>query len=214
MKNNTPWAESAIKLLKGPIYKNRDKRDVWNQLIDWRENIDEYYGILNLRIHIDEVDGYAYLEQIEDAVNRGMEEEEEESTAELPRLIRRQSLSYNQSMLLVLIRSELSKFDSSSADGDVLILKKSDIVDLYNTFAKSYADQNKTDKIIDQAIRSFIKLTFLFDDKKAASEAIISDEAEFEVSPIIKAKVDINLMKELLMKMEAVAKNEKEADYE
>lgn len=202
MSANTPWAESAIKLLKGPIYKSKDKRQIWNSIIDDEENLNDYFSTIGLRMHLDKTDGYAYLEQIEDAVLEGMEESEEDDGQSLPRLIRRQSLSYNQSMLLVLIRQELSKFESSSVESESLILKKSDIADFFKSFSKDYADQAKTDKTLDSMIKTFVKLTFLFDDKGYSKDAYIPDEAEFEVSPIIKAKIDMTFMREFLDKMQ------------
>ncbi len=203
MSANTPWAESAIKLLKGPIYKSKDKRQIWNSIIDDEENLNDYFSAIGLRVHLDKSDGYAYLEQIDDAILEGMEEESDEDEIQsLPRLIRRQTLSYNQSMLLVLIRRELSKFESSSAESEALILKKSDIADFYKSFSKDYADQARTDRALDSMIKSFVKLTFLFDDKGYSKDAYIPDDAEFEVSPIIKAKIDITFMKEFLEKMQ------------
>ena len=203
MSTNTPWAESAIKLLKGPIYKSKDKRQIWNSIIDDEENLNEYFSTIGLRVHLDKTDGYAYLEQTEDAVLEGMEETEEDEVQSLPRLIRRQSLSYNQSMLLVLIRQELSKFESSSVESEALILKKSDIADFYKSFSKDYADQAKTDKTLDSIIKTFVKLTFLFDDKGYSREPYIPEDAEFEVSPIIKAKIDMKFMREFLEKMQS-----------
>lgn len=203
MSANTPWAESAIKLLKGPIYKSKDKRQIWNSIIDDEENLNDYFSIIGLRVHLDKTDGYAYLEQAEDAVLEGMEETEEDEVQSLPRLIRRQSLSYNQSMLLVLIRQELSKFESSSVESESLILKKSDIADFYKSFSKDYADQAKTDKTLDSIIKTFVKLTFLFDDKGYSREPYIPEDAEFEVSPIIKAKIDMKFMREFLEKMQS-----------
>ncbi len=203
MSTNTPWAESAIKLLKGPIYKSKDKRQIWNSIIDDEENLNDYFSIIGLRVHLDKTDGYAYLEQAEDAVLEGMEETEDDEVQSLPRLIRRQSLSYNQSMLLVLIRQELSKFESSSVESESLILKKSDIADFYKSFSKDYADQAKTDKTLDSIIKTFVKLTFLFDDKGYSREPYIPEDAEFEVSPIIKAKIDMKFMREFLEKMQS-----------
>jgi len=203
MSANTPWAESAIKLLKGPIYKSKDKRQIWNSIIDDEENLNDYFSIIGLRVHLDKTDGYAYLEQAEDAVLEGMEETEEDEVQSLPRLIRRQSLSYNQSMLLVLIRQELSKFESSCVESESLILKKSDIADFYKSFSKDYADQAKTDKTLDSIIKTFVKLTFLFDDKGYSREPYIPEDAEFEVSPIIKAKIDMKFMREFLEKMQS-----------
>ncbi len=203
MSANTPWAESAIKLLKGPIYKSKDKRQIWNSIIEDEENLNDYFSAIGLRVHLDKTDGYAYLEQIDDAILEGMEEESDEDEIQsLPRLIRRQTLSYNQSMLLVLIRRELSKFESSSAESEALILKKSDIADFYKSFSKDYADQARTDRALDSMIKSFVKLTFLFDDKGYSKDSYIPDDAEFEVSPIIKAKIDITFMKEFLEKMQ------------
>lgn len=201
MTNTIEWAESAIKLLKGPIYKNKEKRTVWNSLIDYKSAIADYFNIIGIRVHLDEVDGYAFLEQNQDRLEKGMEESEENDDIELPRLIRKQQLSFPQSMLLVLIRNELNKFDASSSESDVLILKKSEILDLYRSFSKELADESKLEKTVDQYIKTFVKLTFLFDVNGGAKESDIPENAEFEVSPIIKARITTAFMNEFLDKI-------------
>ena len=105
------WSKAAILLLKGPVYEN-DDRKTWAILLRCRENINNYFRVIGLHVLIEEEDGYAYLEQIKDSVEKGMESEEEVNDT-LPHLIRKVPFSYKMSMLLVLLRQEMDKFTSS-----------------------------------------------------------------------------------------------------
>lgn len=214
MQNNTIWAPVAIKLLKGPIYKNQEKNEIWSTLLSYRNAINEYFSVIGLVVFIDTIDNYAFLEQIDDNLERGMEEEytkEDNSYQNLPRLIKKTQLSYSASMLLVLLRSELDKVENSQSENEAVILRKSEIYGLYKSFSKDKADETKIIKNLDSTLRTLCKLTYLFCQSDSLNGAIIDDDTEFEISPIIKAKIDVNFMKELLDKMKAnINKNEDE----
>lgn len=204
MANDTAWSAIAIKLLRGPVYKNKEKIELWISLTSHKKQLDDYFSYIGLRVFLDEEDGYAFLEQIGDNLARGMEEENEEeseiSTTQLPKLIKKAPLSYDVSMLCVLLRYELEKFENSQTESEALILRKSEIYSLYKSFTKEKADEFKQIKDLDRALRTLCNLTFLFT-KDKLDQGDISDDMEFEVSPIIKAKIDIDFMKELLDKM-------------
>ena len=105
------WSGTAVKLLKGPVYENEDRK-TWSILIRFRENLEAYFRVIGLHVVTEEEDGYAYLEQVKDSVEKGMENEDE-AAEDLPRLIRKVPFSYTMSMLLVLLRQEYEKFASS-----------------------------------------------------------------------------------------------------
>lgn len=203
MTNDKTWSAAAIKLLRGPVYKIKEKNDLWMRLITYKKQLDDYFATIGLRVFLEEEDGYAFLEQIGENLARGMEEEDEDSensTAQLPKLIKKTPLSYDVSMLCVLLRYELEKFENSQTESQALVLRKSEIYSLYKSFTKDKADELKQIKDLDRALRTLCNLTFLFT-KDKLDQGDISDDTEFEVSPIIKAKIDIDFMKEFLDKM-------------
>lgn len=213
MANDTVWSAAAINLLRGPVYKNKVKLELWQSLTFHKKQLDDYFSVIGLRIFLDEEDGYAFLEQIGDNLARGMEEEDEESESSttessstgLPKLIKKTPLSYDVSMLCVFLRYELEKFETSQTESQALVLRKSEIYSLYKSFTKEKADELKQIKDLDRALRTLCDLTFLFTKDKLV-QSDISDDTEFEVSPIIKAKIDIDFMKELLVKMKGDTK--------
>lgn len=204
MANDTAWSTAAIKLLRGPVYKSKEKIELWISLTSHKKQLDNYFSYIGLKVFLDDEDGYAFLEQIGDNLARGMEEENDDesdtSTTQLPKLIKKTPLSYDVSMLCVFLRYELEKFENSQTESETLILRKSEIYSLYKSFTKDKADEIKQIKDLDRALRTLCNLTFLFT-KDKLDQSDISDDTEFEISPIIKAKIDIDFMKELLNKM-------------
>lgn len=198
------WSKAAILLLKGPVYEN-DDRKTWAILLRCRENINNYFRVIGLHVLIEEEDGYAYLEQVKDSVEKGMESEEEVNDT-LPRLIRKVPFSYKMSMLLVLLRQEMDKFISSRNESIYPILHKSEIMGLVKSYTKEATDQTKFNNDVDSMINKLVELTYLKPKERLLSSKI-SDEAEFELSPIIKSKINANVMKEMLEKLD---KNEGE----
>lgn len=200
------WSKAAILLLKGPVYES-DDRKTWAILLRYRENIDNYFKVIGLHVIIEEEDGYAYLEQIKDSVEKGMESEDEVNET-LPRLIRKVPFSYKMSMLLVLLRQEMDKFTSSMNESSYPILHKSEIMGLVKSFTKEASDQTKFNSEVDNMINKLVELTYLKPREKLLSSKI-SDEAEFELSPIIKSKINANVMKEMLEKLNKNEEKEK-----
>lgn len=212
MPNERAWSGVAVKLLKGPVYKKREKKEIWDTLLTYKGALDEYFGVLGLKVFLEGIDGYAFLEEVGEMLEKGMEEEDEKeettSQEKLPRLIKKTPLSYSASMLLVLLRYEIEKFEVSESEADYAIMRKSEIAGLYKSFTKDKSDEVRQMKSLDTTLRLLVRLTYLFPRGDALSESEISDDAEFELSPIIKARIDIAFMKELLNKMKKSEKRE------
>lgn len=216
MPSEKTWSAVAIKLLKGPLYKKKEKKEVWDTLLTYKASLDEYFAVLGLRVFLETIDGYAFLEEIGESLERGMEEEETEgetaTVTKLPHLVKKTPLSYSQSMLCVLLRYEIEKYETSQSESDSAIMRKSEIAGLYRSFTKDKADEVKQMKTLDSTLRTFCRLTFLFASSDALSESEINDDAEFELSPILKAKIDTAFMKELLSKMKGESRESEDGD--
>ena len=211
MPNEKPWSAAAIRLLRGPVYRKQEKKETWNTLITYKSSLDEYFGVLGLRVFLETEDGYAFLEEVGERLEKGMEDETEEMEAEvktsLPHLIRKTPLSYQASMLCVLLRYEIEKFETSQSEADCVIMRKSEIAALYRSFTKDRADEVKQMKNLDRTLKTLSDLTYLFTGPDTFSQGEISDDAEFELSPILKARIDTDFMKELLSKMKQSSEN-------
>ena len=211
MPNEKPWSAAAIRLLRGPVYRKQEKKETWNTLITYKSSLDEYFGVLGLRVFLETEDGYAFLEEVGERLEKGMEDETEEMEAEvktnLPHLIRKTPLSYQASMLCVLLRYEIEKFETSQSEADCVIMRKSEIAALYRSFTKDRADEVKQMKNLDRTLKTLSDLTYLFTGPDTFSQGEISDDSEFELSPILKARIDTDFMKELLSKMKRSAEN-------
>ncbi len=205
MTNEKVWSAVAIKLLKGPLYRRQEKKETWDSLLTYKASLDEYFGVLGLRVFLENIDGYAFLEEIGERLDEGMEDEEAEAEApeksSLPRLVRKTALSYQASMLSVLLRYEIEKFETSQSEADSAIMRKSEIAALYRSFSKDRADEIRQMKSLDKTLKTLCSLTYLFTSPETFSDGEVSDDAEFELSPILKARIDTAFMKELLGKM-------------
>ena len=60
-------------------------------------------------------------------------------------------------------------------------------------------------------IRQLVLLTYLRPKNPPLSSDIL-DETEFEISPIIKSKVDVNFMNEMLLRMKTITEKSEEKE--
>ena len=164
-----PYASLIIKLLQGVVYYD-DKQ--WEQLISYATPVKRYFGTIGLRLHVDEAEGYAYLSQ----------PEPEDASNSLPRLVRRQPLTYDATLLCVLFRESLQQFDTHSPDEARHILSRAQIHEMMQLFFAEQSDMTRLERRIDSAIRQVENVSFL---KKLNNP----EEDLYEVRRIIKAKI-------------------------
>ena len=99
-----PLPRLVIPLLKGIVHR-RDDEARWQSLLDMQARVRDYVGVLNLRLIIDESEGYAFLR------SRPPQEGSPEET--LPQLVTHHQLSYRVSLILALLRKRLVEFDAA-----------------------------------------------------------------------------------------------------
>lgn len=174
MDKQLPYASLILKLLQGVIYYD-DKE--WEQLISYVVPIRRHFADIGLQLHVDEAEGYAYLTQ----------PDSDNDTHKLPRLVRRMPLTYDATLLCVLLRENLQQFDAHSPDETRFVLSNGQIQEMMRLFFVERTDMTKVDRRIDRAISQIEKISFL---KKLNNP----DEELYEVRRIIKAKISADML--------------------
>ncbi len=183
-----PYAPVLIKLLQGVVYS--DDNPYWDQLQSYITPIGEYFGKIGLQVQNYETQGFAYLEQ--------PDPDPDDPTAErLPRLTVRHRLSFKATIFYVLLREQLRQFDASDQTGR-LVLSIEELRDLLQPYLPESNNEVKfhveVKTIVNKTVR---EMGFL---KKLAG-----DDDNYEVCPIIKAKIDADMLERLKQKLEDYA---------
>lgn len=190
LEQNSVYSSVLIKLLQGSIVV--DEKKYWESLLIYQDAIREYFSSLNLQLHLSIDDGYAFLKQgRQDAASGDQEgeaiedddvDEENPLSAAVPSLVRRMPLSFDVSLLCVLLREALEQFDSRVSDDHRLVLHRTDIYELLKLFYEEKTDETKQVKRFDALINKVTELGFL--------KELKGNQHSFEVKRMIKAQFD------------------------
>ncbi|MEK0192446.1 MAG: DUF4194 domain-containing protein [Oscillatoriales cyanobacterium] len=180
------YASAIIKLLQGILY---DDDGDWGKLLNNEQNVREYFGKIGLRLYLDEAEGYAYLQQPDG-------DDGDEKAKTLPRLVKRLPLSYEVTVLCVLLREKLLEFNNSTSDSTRCIVYKHQIHDLMRQFFPEQTDDQKLLKKFDESINRVVKLHFLKELKNTEGES-------YEIRRILKAKIPAEKLTEIKKGLEA-----------
>lgn len=204
-QQNVVFSSILIKLLQG--FVTSDEKKYWESLLIYQEAIREYFSALDLYLHLSIDDGYAFLKQGRLKQNQewnqeeGIEDEEaledkktleKDPASQLPTLVRRIPLSFEVSLLCVLLREALEQFDSKVNDDHRLVLHRVDIYDLLKLFYEEKTDETKQIKRFDALINRVVELGFLKE---------LKGQNSFEVRRIIKAQFDAEKLLEIKTQM-------------
>ena len=183
-----PYAPVIIKLLQGVVYSDDT---YWEQMQTYLSPIKEYFGQIGLQVRNYEREGFAYLSQDETA---------EESRESLPRLTARRRLSFDMTVLCVLLREELRQANASETT-EPLVLSIERIRELLQPYLPEGNNEarfrNKVARLVKQAVE---ELGFL--------RRLASEEANYEVRPILTAKIDAEMLERLKQKLAAYEEDE------
>ncbi len=180
-----PYAPVVIKLLQGVIYSDDPH---WERLQSFLTPIREYFSKIGLQVQNYDTEGFAYLEQ--------PDPDPEERTEPLPRLTARYPLSFKVTVFCVLLREELLKFDASDATGR-LVLSIEKLRDLLQPFLPERNNEDKFRQEVKKLTEQMVELGFL--------KRLSSQDENYEVRPIIKAKIDAEMLESLKKKLENYA---------
>lgn len=181
-----PFAAVIIKLLQGPVYA--DDKNIWRELQAWSSAIQEYFGKIGMKLEIVEQDGFALVKQPEAGEN---------DETPLPRLMRKQSLTYEATLLAVILREGLEEFDIKS-DGTKFYLTQKEIKERIELFYKEQPNKSKLWKDLSKPINSLLTIGIL---KLNREDAANKDNNQYEIKRIIKAFISNDKLEEIKNKL-------------
>lgn len=163
---------AIIMLMREVVYREVPSHErVWETLQRHRAAVADHFAAIAIDVAIDEGEGYAYL----------LTREPQDGEEALPRLIRRRSLTYNISLLLVLLRKRFVEFETTG-DGGKLVLTRDQLVEMLRVFQPT---SNNEARMIDQADRTISQIAEI-----GFLRELRGQPGVWEVRRILKAYVD------------------------
>ena len=144
---NVELSNACISLLKGVIIKE-NKEKIWDTILNYRNQIEDYFRQLGLTLKLYEEEGYCYLQQIED-----------DETNNLLKLVPKIPLSLHLSLLLVSLRKYMLE---STANGDEkIVISKEEIFIKMKNYLKETSNEIKQEKEIISYIKKVEDMKFI-----------------------------------------------------
>lgn len=181
------YAHVIIKLLQGAIYA--DDKSLWRDLQSYATPIQDYFAKIGVELDISEEDGFARIKQ---------PEADETDENPLPRLMRKQSLNYETTLLCVILREAIEEFDIKS-DNTKLFLTQKEIKEKIEHFYKEQPNKSKLWKELSTPINHLVKIGVL---KSTRQDDVNKDNNQYEVKRIIKALVSNQKLEEIKNKLQ------------
>jgi len=180
-----PYAPVIVKLLQGAVYDDSPK--IWNDLLQYQFEISQYFEKIAVELIVEKQDGYAYIKQISI--------DEENNTIGL---VRRMPMTYELSLLCVLLRMLIDDFEVSNTDQHNLYISHKRLKEELEIFFKEQSHKVRMLKELDRYIEQAEGLGFL---KVIDKDTKIKDEFQYEVRRIIKAKITNDKLEEFKRKL-------------
>lgn len=180
-----PYAKAIIHLLKGDV---SDKDFIWKDLEEYQIEIQEYLNRIGLELIFNKRDGFAYLRQFE-----------VDDDGNTVGLIQRRQLSFEVSIICVLIREAYEDFEMNPTNimAEKCFITHHQLKEQAELFFTEGFNQVKFQRDIDKYISKTLELGFLRLQQDAENNA----ERVYEVKPIIKARISVNELLEFKDKM-------------
>lgn len=185
MTDDHAISSAIIRLMRGVVYRESDE-DTWATLERSGAGVRDHFTTIGVDVIVDESEGYAYLRS-------HPEEEGEES---LPRLVRRRALTYNVSLLLVLLRKRLLEFEITGGEGR-LVLSTDQILEMLQLFQAESTNEARLVEQAESTIKKAVELGFL--------RQLRGQTDQWEVRRIIKAYVDAQTLSDFASKLRQYA---------
>jgi hypothetical protein len=174
------WSRVAVLLLRGVVYSEDDR--IWNILLSNASALETYFARIGLRLVIVESDGMAYLRQLtEDEATAGYDS--------LPKLFRATRLSYGQTLLCVLLRDELRRFEEEEVRDERCVIEEPVLLQQWESFFPSNRDEVKMLRDMQAALKKLEDLGFV--------TRFGGEPPGWEIRRILKARLPASHLEEL-----------------
>jgi hypothetical protein len=166
------WSVAAVRLLQGVVYAE-DTR-AWEIVLSSQQPLTNHFARLGLVLVVDEPEGLAYLRQMTD-------DELPDGYEQLPKLFRRTPLGYDATLLCVLLREELRRFDEEDVHNERCVVETGQLFDQWRAFFPAQQDDVQLQRGLSAALRKLEGLGFL---RKFAEEPEV-----WEIRRLLKARL-------------------------
>ena len=173
---------AAVHLLQGIVYQDEGK--VWDLVMSHHSRLDSYFGRIGLRLVVDHTEGFAFLRQLEEG-----EMDQVRGYDQLPKLFHKKRLSYDATLVCVLLREELRRFEEEEVDNARCVVTTNDLFEQWKSFQPAVQDDVKSRKALDAVLRSLEELKYIREFTK--------DPQEWEVRRILKARLPVSTLEAL-----------------
>jgi uncharacterized protein (DUF2267 family) len=181
----SPYAAAMIKLLQGVIYIDDD--NWWKIVIGNQLPIASYFSQLGLELIVNEQEGFAFLRQ--------PPKDKENPDSTLPRLMRIRSMTYEQTLLCVMLREWIEEFDVRTSEGRNLYVTQQDIRERIENYFQDSTNRSRLQKQLDKTIEQAVSSLGLL--RPTGKEELSQDDTQYEVMRIVKAMIDNNKLEEI-----------------
>jgi len=148
------------RLFRDPMYR-ADDVELWAVLRSHLDEVRGFFRQVGQEVVFDEGEGYAFIRQIEP-----------QGEERVPRLVQKRPLNYETTLLLVFLREELDRFESSGTDSTRLVRSREQLRSLVAPYLRETTDRARDRDKLDEAINRLVNLEI----------------EEFQVMRIVKAR--------------------------
>jgi hypothetical protein len=190
-----PWSIAAVRLLQGVVYS--DDARTWDLVLSNQSPLANHFGRLGLLLVIDEPEGLAYLRQL-------AESELPPEYETLPKLFRKSRLGYDPTLLCVLLREELRRYEEEDVHNERCVVEAAMLFEAWKTFFPPQHDEVKQRREFSAALTKLEDLGFV---------RRFSEEPEaWEIRRILKARLPVAELESLKAQLLAAVASRGKSD--
>ena len=180
-QNIKPYSKAIVRLLKSTVERTSN---VWEDLINYQHEIQEYIGLIGLELIVKKDEGFAFVIQLEDNEGNTLG------------LVTRRQIGFETSIVLVVLRQSLEEFDSNPTQlATEKFITDSEIKDELELFLQEGYNKLKFQKDLDSYIKRVVDLGYLKEISKK------DNETKYQIHRIIKEKITLNILQEFQNKL-------------
>lgn len=178
------WQHTAVLLMQGPIFDHEAER--WRRVTTERHEIQAYFRQIGLQLVLDNLEGYAFLEQLG-----------EDDLGELPRIMRRRQLSLGATIYGFFLRQELDR--ALKDDPTVGRVRRSlkEIRELVSEFFPASNNETADRKVATGHLNDLAELGFV----RRVAESGEGNETLFELTRLLRAKFNPDAANDLITRI-------------
>jgi hypothetical protein len=181
-----PWAAAAVRLLQGIVYHD-DAGNVWESILAGMTPLRDYFARIGLLLIVNEEDGMAYLRQLDS-------EELPPEYQDIPRLFRSSRMGFEASLLCVVLREELRRFEEEIHDDARCVVTQSQILALWKTLIPDPSDEVRLNRTLGGHLSKLEEMKFV--------RQFEQSPPSWEVRRILKARLPLAELANLKQSLE------------